>query len=638
MHPGGMANECSMNRMILGDMMNAIEVRDLHISYKTIKAKSIKQTLFSLKKSSTDKFEAVRGVSFNIKKGEIVGLIGKNGSGKSTLLRSIAGIFSPDSGVIDTNGNNVSLLSIGVGFQNELTGRDNIFLSGLLMGFSKEQIQEKYEEIVRFSELGNFINAPVKTYSSGMHSKLAFSITAILETDIMLIDEILSVGDRKFKKKSYAKMQELISHEDRTVMIVSHSSDTIKKLCNRVIWLNDGLIVADGETGETLRQYNEYMDYQEALMAKADKVYWYNKVEVKKNQILLYPTYGRYCDDIRYLCKYMLQHCPDWDLVWVKRRENEKIGIRAPKLKVVLEKTPEFYRAVYSSKIILDDGMNLVKEDIKKHAEQRVYKILKGSLGMKDVTGEKISQRKKERSARLVDYCVSNSAFETEVYHSSFWKDKQIVESGHPRNDLLFAEEPVKRELREKVRAYYKIPEGNRIVLYAPTYREKTMEQGEWETMDFAMLREALSKRFGWEVSILVRAHRKDKGKWAEIEKAEGVVNAGGYSEITELMVAADVGITDYSSWIFDFLFLEKPGFLYAPNAKEYQEQRGFYYPLEETPFPVAGDMKSLAENIAAFDEEAYQKKAKGFLGEKGCMEKGNACEALAEHFRQQMG
>ncbi len=136
----------------------------------------------------------------------------------------------------------------------------------------------------------------------------------------------------------------------------------------------------------------------------------------------------------------------------------------------------------------------------------------------------------------------------------------------------------------------------------------------------------------------MVRAHRKDKGKWAEIEKAEGVVNAGGYSEITELMVAADVGITDYSSWIFDFLFLEKPGFLYAPNAKEYQEQRGFYYPLEETPFPVAGDMKSLAENIAAFDEEAYQKKAKGFLGEKGCMEKGNACEALAEHFRQQMG
>lgn len=248
--------------------MNAIEVRDLHISYKTIKAQSIKKSLFSLKKSNADRFEAVRGVSFDVKKGEIIGLIGKNGSGKSTLLRSLAGVFSADSGAIDTKGNNVSLLSIGVGFQNELTGKDNIFLSGLLMGFSKEQILEKYDDIVRFSELGDFINAPVKTYSSGMHSKLAFSITAILETDIMLIDEVLSVGDRKFKKKSYAKMRELISHEDRTVIIVSHSSDTIKTLCTRVIWLNDGKIVADGETGETLKRYHEYMDYQEALMAK----------------------------------------------------------------------------------------------------------------------------------------------------------------------------------------------------------------------------------------------------------------------------------------------------------------------------------------------------------------------------------
>lgn len=211
--------------------MNAIEVRDLHISYKTVKAQAIKRTFFSLKKSSTEKYEAVKGVSFDVKKGEIIGLIGKNGSGKSTLLRSIAGIFSPDSGSIETKGGNVSLLSIGVGFQNELTGKDNIFLSGLLMGFSKEQIEEKYDEIVRFSELGNFINAPVKTYSSGMHSKLAFSITAVLEAEIMLIDEVLSVGDRKFKKKSYAKMQELIFHEDRTVMIVSHSSETIKKLC-----------------------------------------------------------------------------------------------------------------------------------------------------------------------------------------------------------------------------------------------------------------------------------------------------------------------------------------------------------------------------------------------------------------------
>ena len=618
--------------------MNAIEVRDLHISYKTIKTQSIRKTLFSLKKTNADRFEAVRGVSFDVKKGEIIGLIGKNGSGKSTLLRSIAGIFSADSGVIDTKGNNVSLLSIGVGFQNELTGKDNIFLSGLLMGFSKEQIQEKYDEIVRFSELGSFIHAPVKTYSSGMHSKLAFSITAILEADIMLIDEVLSVGDRKFKKKSYAKMRELISHEDRTVIIVSHSSDTIKKLCTRVIWMNEGKIIADGETGETLKQYHDYMDYQEALMAKSDKVYWYNKVGVQDNKILLYPTHSKYCDDIRYLCKYILQYCREWEVIWVKRRENEKIGIKSRQLKLVLEKTPDFYKAIYSAKIIVDDGINIIREDIKMHAEQKVYKILKGSLGIKDIRQHAASHRKAVKSAKLVSYCISNSSFETEVYQGSFWKGKAILEIGHPRNDILLAEEQEKAVLKRKVRRHYKIPEDNKIVLYAPTYREKSMISDQREYLDFNMLRGALANRFGGEFSIILRTHCKDRGKWPEIEKAPGIINANNYMEITELMIAADVGITDYSSWIFDFLLLEKPGFIYAPDAAVYQKRRGLYYPLEETPFPIAMNGEDMKKNILEFQEEEFIKKAKCFLKQKQCVENGNSCKALVENFRKEMG
>ena len=205
---------------------NTIEVKDVHICYQTVQAESIKKSLFSLRKSRVEKFEAVKGVSFDIQKGEIVGLIGKNGSGKSTLLRSIAGIFSPDEGTIDIGEHSVSLLSIGVGFQQELTGKENIFLSGLLMGFTQQQIKDRYNEIVKFSELGKFINSPVSTYSSGMYSKLAFSITAILETEIMLIDEVLSVGDIRFKKKSFKKMRELIQDNDRTVMVVSHSVET----------------------------------------------------------------------------------------------------------------------------------------------------------------------------------------------------------------------------------------------------------------------------------------------------------------------------------------------------------------------------------------------------------------------------
>lgn len=617
--------------------MNAIEVRDLHISYKTIKAKSIKKTLFSLKKSSTDKYEAVRGVSFNVEKGEIIGLVGKNGSGKSTLLRSIAGIFSPDSGVIDTKGNNVSLLSIGVGFQNELTGKDNIFLSGLLMGFSKQQIEEKYDEIVKFSELGNFINAPVKTYSSGMHSKLAFSITAVLEADIMLIDEVLSVGDRKFKKKSYAKMRELISHEDRTVIIVSHSSETIKKLCTRVIWLNDGKIVADGETGEILKQYNDYMDEQEASLAQSDKAYWYNKVEVQNNRILLYPTYARYCDDIRYLCKYMLQHCPDWEIVWVKRRENEKIGLGSKRLKLVLEKTPEFYRSIYGAKIIVDDGVNITREDIKKHAEQKIYNILKGSPGIKDIRKHAFPKRKAAKSAKMVNCCISNSTFETEVYRGSFWKTNNILEIGHPRNDILFAEQEEKDKIRARIRSHYKVPEEDTLVLYAPTYREKSMRHDNYEQIDFGKLREAVEERFGKKVSIMVRVHRKDRKKWPQLENAAGVINVGGYPEIMELLLGCDIGITDYSGWIFDLLFLEKPGFLYAPNLEAYQEERGLYYPLQETPFPVAENMDDMVKNIHGFDEADYKEKAGVFLQAKGCVEKGNACKLLVEEFKRQM-
>ena len=236
----------------------AIEVNNLCISYKGVKAFSIKQNLFK-KRKKAEVVEAVKNVSFKVEKGEILGIVGKNGSGKSTMLRAIAGIFSPNSGTIDLHGNSVALLAIGVGFQKELTGRENIVLSGMLLGFSEAQIQERMEQIIEFSELGRFIDAPVRTYSSGMYSKLAFSITAILESDIILIDEVLSVGDVRFKRKSYAKMQELISDKNRTVLIVSHDMKTLAKLCTKVLWINDGEFVKYGDAQEVLKEYEAFM-------------------------------------------------------------------------------------------------------------------------------------------------------------------------------------------------------------------------------------------------------------------------------------------------------------------------------------------------------------------------------------------
>lgn len=238
---------------------NAIEVKDLKITYKCVKSLSMRKSLFHLRKSKLEVYEALRGISFEVKKGEIMGIVGKNGSGKSTLLRTIAGIFSADSGSIELESDSVSLLSIGVGFQKKLSGRENIILSGMLLGFSEQEVRDKMDEIIEFANLGKFIDMPVKTYSSGMYSKLAFSITAVLETDIMLIDEVLSVGDAKFKKKSYKKMQELIMDENRTVVIVSHSTETLEKLCTSLLWLHEGEIKMQGDTKTVLDAYNEFM-------------------------------------------------------------------------------------------------------------------------------------------------------------------------------------------------------------------------------------------------------------------------------------------------------------------------------------------------------------------------------------------
>lgn len=237
----------------------AIKIKNLCIEYRPLKNISIMKTLFHSNGEKEEAFQAVKDVSFQVEKGEILGVVGKNGSGKSTMLRAIAGIFRPDRGSIDLMRNSISLMSIGVGFNNEMTGRKNIILSGMLLGFSEKEMLEKMEDIIEFAEIGEFIDKPVKTYSSGMYSKLAFAITANLETDIILVDEVLSVGDEQFKKKSLAKMKELITDENRTVIIVSHDLNVMKELCHRVLWIHEGCIREIGKPKETVEHYREFM-------------------------------------------------------------------------------------------------------------------------------------------------------------------------------------------------------------------------------------------------------------------------------------------------------------------------------------------------------------------------------------------
>lgn len=237
-------------------MEDAIRVKNLNLSYKTTThRRSIRSLRFFSAKESVKTVKALKNVSFTVKKGEILGIIGTNGSGKSTLLKTLAGALSPDSGYIYTFGHSTSLLSLGVGFNSDLSGMDNIYLSGMLLGFSEAEIHEKCKEIVGFSELGDAILRPVRTYSSGMYSKLAFSIAVMLKTDIILVDEVLSVGDIRFRQKSHKKMEELIRDRNTTVIIVSHNMNEIQQLCDRVMWLDKGRVRAIGPTDLLIKAY-----------------------------------------------------------------------------------------------------------------------------------------------------------------------------------------------------------------------------------------------------------------------------------------------------------------------------------------------------------------------------------------------
>ena len=201
-----------------------------------------------------EEFWALKNVSFEVERGEVVGIIGHNGAGKSTLLKVISGILKPTEGTVTSHGNIVPMLELGSGFDHDLTGRENIFLNGSILGYSEKYLKEKYEQIVEFSELGKFIDVPIRNYSSGMLMRLAFSIATVVQPEILIVDEILAVGDAAFQEKSKTRMLELMGG-GTTVLFVSHSLEQIREMCDRVIWLEHGQVKAIGATKEICDAY-----------------------------------------------------------------------------------------------------------------------------------------------------------------------------------------------------------------------------------------------------------------------------------------------------------------------------------------------------------------------------------------------
>lgn len=212
-------------------------------------------------KGSSDHFinqyKALNNVSFTLEKGKVYGLIGNNGAGKSTLLKVLSGVISPNNGVIIRNYRTINLLALGIGFSSEISGWDNIILNGLLLGFSKEEILNRIDNIVEYSEIGEFIYKPMKTYSSGMRSRLGFSVAINLQPDVLLIDEVLSVGDIYFREKSFNSIKKIIMDDKITVVIVSHSLNQLKELCSEGIWLEKGVLKGVGDINEIINEYTQ---------------------------------------------------------------------------------------------------------------------------------------------------------------------------------------------------------------------------------------------------------------------------------------------------------------------------------------------------------------------------------------------
>jgi ABC-type polysaccharide/polyol phosphate transport system ATPase subunit len=201
-------------------------------------------------------FEAIKGVSFSIGDGEVVGIVGRNGSGKSTLLKIIAGVYRPTAGVVEISGKVAALIELGAGFHAELTGRENILINGLLLGLCKQEIRAREQLIIDFAELGEFIDSPVKQYSSGMYMRLGFAIATEVDPDILLIDEILAVGDAAFQQKCATRIDDF-RRRGKTIVFVSHDLGAVRRLCHRALWIQDGVLQADGPADQVVAQYEE---------------------------------------------------------------------------------------------------------------------------------------------------------------------------------------------------------------------------------------------------------------------------------------------------------------------------------------------------------------------------------------------
>lgn len=362
------------------------------------------------------------------------------------------------------------------------------------------------------------------------------------------------------------------------------------------------------------------------------------RIPIQDNLIVFYSFQGDYTDNPKYIAEELIRRNTDCELIWIGRKYSKDHPEVFPKeFSHVYEWwTIDAFYALAKAKVLVINSVELFKRPYPKKEGQIIIETWHGSLGIKrfdkQVNSGKAWVKAAELTGDICDYLVSNSAFETNIYHNTYWPNQEVWEVGHPRNDCLInCTEELRSEARQRIFNFAeRKDQQERLFLYAPTFRDD--KQFECYNLDAELIRDALQERFGGTWVGIYRYHPTVR-KYA-VERAqmsEDIIDLTYYPDMQDLLLAADIGITDYSSWIYDYMLTRRPGFIFATDIELYNTERGFCYPLETTPFPIAVSNEEMVRNIQSFDNENYQHKLESFLEEKGCVEHGHASEHVVD-------
>lgn len=370
------------------------------------------------------------------------------------------------------------------------------------------------------------------------------------------------------------------------------------------------------------------------------------KTSIVNNQIMFRTYQDKYTCNPKYLCEQLIKSGLDCKLVWVYSKKSGDLDQFPPQAELIKFGTWEYYKALAQSKYWIENAHNFTWEGFPKKSEQVLINLWHGSLGLKRIDPENDSNRHRRLAGKLsgktTNYCISNSEFEEMVFRTSYWPNTEFKRFGHARNDILFSDKEKMAAIKKKVCNTLGIDPKYKLLLYAPTFRDNNDDFSCFD-IDYDKLKAALEKRFGGEWLILSRFHMhtqnviKKNFRILGLNQSDYIVSADNYDDIQELMVAADAGITDYSSWICDFVLTRRPAFLFAVDEKSYVSERGFYYSLDTTPFPIARNNKQLIDCVINFDEESYKQKTEQYLDALGCCEDGHAAERIVELIKDEM-